>query len=60
MKLRYGLSNRMALFMTQSYQKAGGIPAVAEMQTFPIALRNATFWMVSLENAPNLLKKFVG
>ena len=26
-----GLSNRMALFMTQSYQKAGGIPAVAEM-----------------------------
>ncbi len=26
-----GLSTRMALFMTQSYQKAGGIPAVAEM-----------------------------
>lgn len=26
-----GLSNRMALFMTQSYQKAGGVPAVAEM-----------------------------
>jgi flagellar motor switch protein FliG len=26
-----GLSTRMALFMTQSYQKAGGVPAVAEM-----------------------------
>jgi flagellar motor switch protein FliG len=25
------LSNRMALFMTQAYQKVGGVPAVAEM-----------------------------
>lgn len=30
-EVQNGLSNRMALFMTQSYQKAGGIPAVAEM-----------------------------
>ncbi len=30
-EVEHGLSTRMALFMTQSYQKAGGVPAVAEM-----------------------------